>query len=144
MLHPTGKGLSYFYLYWKKSNFHSGPININLSLDKKICWLHSNYKPIDSFCPVHTCKVFHNIRGASHGFALSPLSSTRTDLSSVFSSGSLPGKCWHTISHALTEERTQAGVRNMKWFSAANCEIHLDCFHSCVIGASIGPDGAAH
>lgn len=101
-LHPTGKGLSYFYLYWKKSNFHSGPININLSLDKKICLLHSNYKPIDSSCPVHTCKVFHNIRKASHGFALSPLSSTRTDLSSVFSSGSLQGKCWHKHTHNFT------------------------------------------
>lgn len=49
-----------------------------------------------------------------------------------------------TISHALTDEHTQAGVRNMKLFSVANCEIHLDCFHSCVIGASIGPDGAVH
>ncbi len=41
-LHPTGNALSYFYLYWKKSNFHSRPININLiwALDKKICFLH--------------------------------------------------------------------------------------------------------
>lgn len=145
--HPTGKGLSY-YLYWKKSNFHSRPININLSLDKKICLLHSNYKPVDSLCPVHTCKVFHNIRTASQGFALSPLSSTRTDLSSVYLvrfQGNA-GTNIHRISHTLTKEHTQAGVRNMKWFSAANCEIHLNRLFSqlCDRRQYLGPDEAAH
>ncbi len=101
--------------------------------------------PIDSFCPVYTSRVFHNFRRASQGFLFHFLApAEQTFHLSIFQWNA--GTNIHTDSHALTDVHTQAGVRNMKWFSAANCEIHLNRLFSqlCDRRQYLGPDWAAH
>ncbi len=143
-LHPTGNSLSYFYLYWKKSNFHSRPININLiwALDKKICFLHCQLT-LSVLCTLagsFTTSEEH-LKGFLFHF-LAP--AEQTFHLSIFQWNA--GTNIHTDSHALTDVHTQAGVRNMKWFSAANCEIHLNRLFSqlCDRRQYLGPDWAAH
>jgi len=112
-LHPTGKGLSYFYLYWKKNNFHR-PININLSLDKKICLLHST----SQMTPPVLCLLARSfITSEEHlkGSLFHLFAPQEQTFHLSFHLVRFQGNAGTNMySHALTDEHTQAGVRNMK------------------------------